>query len=173
MKITTTKCFKRARDGFTLVELLIVIIIIAILAGMMMMTSASATDRATATKIISDLRAMKSAALLYYMDHKEWPGVSDAAGKEGNTQPAAQARYNKSLSKYMDRSLDERYVGVWIYDTDGKDYIGIRMYDSDFGVGVKKILEESARDAGIYGCTGRTIKYFNAEVNDHVYMNLR
>ena len=59
-----TGVLKARKGGFTLVELLIVIIIIAILAGMLLLTTGAATDRAEATKIINDLRNMKSATLI-------------------------------------------------------------------------------------------------------------
>jgi general secretion pathway protein G len=78
----------RKRSGFTLVELLIVIIIIGILAGAMLLVAGSGTDSAEATKIVSDLRAMKAAALLYYADN-----IS-----------AQQAPEVASISPYMDRS---------------------------------------------------------------------
>ena len=66
------KMFKKSK-GFTLVELLIVVVIIGILAGMMMLSTGSATDKAEATKIVSDMRNMKAAAVMVYADTNVWP----------------------------------------------------------------------------------------------------
>ena len=59
------------RKGFTLVELLIVIVVIGILAAMMMMSSTEAVSSAKANNIVTNLVAMKTAALLYYLDHSD------------------------------------------------------------------------------------------------------
>ena len=66
------KMLKKSK-GFTLVELLIVIIIIGILAGMMMLSTGGATAKAEATKIVSDMRNMKAAAIMVYADNSVWP----------------------------------------------------------------------------------------------------
>ena len=66
------KMLKKKSKGFTLVELLIVIIIIGILAGMMMLSTGGATAKAEATKIVSDMRNMKAAAIMYYADNSKW-----------------------------------------------------------------------------------------------------
>ncbi|MCE5194831.1 MAG: prepilin-type N-terminal cleavage/methylation domain-containing protein [Nitrospiraceae bacterium] len=79
---------KRKSKGFTLVELLIVVIIIGILAGMMMLSTGGATAKAEATKIVSDMRNMKAAAIMVYADTTKWP-----------TEIA-------SLDEYMDQKID-------------------------------------------------------------------
>lgn len=80
------------RKGFTLVELLIVIVIIGILAGAMMMLMGSSTDKAEATKIISDLRVMKGGVLQYYADNSGYPAT--AAGTSVT-----------ALEQYVDKDL--------------------------------------------------------------------
>lgn len=85
----------RKRSGFTLVELLIVIIIIGILAGAMLLVAGSGTDSAEATKIVSDLRSMKAAALLYFADNSSTPL------NFGTTN-----RAKVSLDQYSDMSIE-------------------------------------------------------------------
>ena len=83
------KNLMRKSRGFTLVELLIVMIIIGILAGGMMMVMGSSTDKADATKALSDLRTMASATLQYYADDR-----------------SAKAPTVAQLSQYMNKALD-------------------------------------------------------------------
>ena len=92
------KKFRKAK-GFTLVELLIVIIIIGILAGMMMLSTGSATDKAEATKIVSNLRNMKAAVVMYYADNGAWP-----------VGPIKLSDNSTSFDKYLDAKPAGYYI---------------------------------------------------------------
>ncbi|MDR3353816.1 MAG: type II secretion system GspH family protein [Synergistaceae bacterium] len=159
------------RGGFTLVELLIVIMIIAILAGMMMLATGSATDSAEAAKLINDLRAAKSAALLLYIDEEAWPSSGDVKTA------------GVSLDKYTDRPLFSAASGgqaKYLLDiTEGtystgttkkqRSFIGISRNNAgkpDIPGGVETKLRASAKSAGLVfddtmasmGISGATLK---------------
>ncbi|MEG1641073.1 MAG: prepilin-type N-terminal cleavage/methylation domain-containing protein [Ruthenibacterium sp.] len=92
--------------GFTLVELLIVIIIIGILAGMMMLSTGAATDKAEATKVVSNLRTIKSAVIMYYADYNKWPVDAD------NDMVRLSKATPSSLDKYIDNIPEGYYVRI-------------------------------------------------------------
>jgi len=94
----------KKRTGFTLVELLIVIIIIGILAGAMLLVAGSGQDKAEATKIVSDLRTLKAAVLMYWADNPNAVSA-DIDGKKASDL----------LKPYLDRETME--------PTDGVDYV--------------------------------------------------
>ena len=96
----------KMRKGFTLVELLIVIVIIGILAAAMLLSSGSATAAAKASNIISDLRSMKTAALMVYADSQ------DAFDRGSATFSATDAAVKNMLGKYVDNP--EKYAANFI-----------------------------------------------------------
>lgn len=74
------KGFKR--KAFTLVEILMVMIIIGILSGMLMIVSFGVTQKAEATKLVSNMENLRVGCIMYYSDTEDWPdALSDLEGK--------------------------------------------------------------------------------------------
>lgn len=85
-----TRKYLLARSGFTLVEILITIVIIGVLAGSMLLVFVPARERAMASRIVSDMRTLKIAAVMYYHEHKSFPGgqIDDAFASTYLGRPA-------------------------------------------------------------------------------------
>jgi len=154
---------KGARRGFTLVELLIVIIIIGILAGAMMLVAGTSRDAAEASKIISDLRSVKAAALVWLTEN---PNISNDTWDDLEKNPT-------QINTYLDRPLttghnflfDLGTLTVEVITDDTVDppvttektntvwLVGYNLGEegADVRDGVKRNLEKQAASVGLYG----------------------
>jgi len=146
----------KKQAGFTLVELLIVIIIIGILAGSMLLVAGSASEKAEAAKIVSNMRSLKTAALLYY---------ADEAGKASEVVVPG----TPSLDKYMDRKLADMGNEYQIIGAGNTWYIEY-TFPAGFLKSVKKRIA-AMKDAGIYDPSGKTP--FNPEWHTAIRMKAR
>lgn len=106
------------RKGFTMVEMLIVLIIIGVLSATMMLSSGSATSSAKSMNIINNLRILKEAALMYYVDNIDSgtsPTVSTGEGAKndlekylgGTTLPPGYAVEDWYVSYTFQRGSDD------------------------------------------------------------------
>jgi general secretion pathway protein G len=158
------KRFLSRRKGFTLVELLLVIMIIGILSGMMMLSTGSATDGAESVKVINDLRNMKGAALMYYMDNNAWPPIGTISGTVAS-----------SLDAYMDRSFiagNPRYAAVWVTSANvggiERALIGVTLKGNSAKSGVRQKLAGHALQSALFSAPGAA---YTGGLNIGMHMN--
>jgi len=122
-----------------------VMVIIGILAGSMMLTMGGGKGKAEATRIVSDLRNLKAAALMYYSDNGEWPGGSD--------ETVAMDWVRQSLDKYLDRDYpDNASIDYYaVKDDSNMVFVG---YGAITDNAVRESLKAMAADAALYGSGG-------------------
>jgi len=138
------------RKGFTLVEILIVIVIIGILAGSLLMTMGTARDSAEAARIISEMRTMKSAAVLYKSDQGNWPlwAYNFESEKYKNYDPNGSGALPDDFTDRIPVNEDY-WIGVMYGpDDSGKEQAFVILYDQGLRKGVKEILASRAVEMG-------------------------
>lgn len=146
------------RKGFTLVEILIVIVIIGILAGSLLLIMGTTRDNAEAARIISEMRTMKSAAVLYKSDYGMWPKwVKSGAYNEEGELEYIDIQGNALPYAYTDRiPTNENYwIGVMhASDPTGEDIAFVALDGQGLRQGVKKILALKADEMGFMAAPG-------------------
>ena len=151
--------------AFTLVELLIVIIIIGIMAGIFTLSVGAARDKAQATKIVSDMRVLKSAVILYRAQNGKWP--DSGSGSQNDKRPT---KASLVLSGNIDTPINDKYEIVVRSGDSGSVKNGsifIKYNDPTMTYGVKKALELIAPKANLWNSTSDTgtykDKYYKAD----------
>lgn len=142
------------RRGFTLVELLLVLALVGVLAGSVVLVSGGASDRAKAIRIVSDLRTIKSAALMYYVDRGRWPSRFEELLEGGYVSPT---------------------LGNFSIEGPGDDVV---IFGPIEEMGVRRALESMAAEAGLIGGEDEDVadpSYppYRADLHEFVGMRIR
>ncbi|MDA8017818.1 MAG: type II secretion system GspH family protein [Thermoanaerobaculia bacterium] len=91
---------RRSHGSFTLIELLIVVAILSILANLAIPSMQMALNRTRALAIISDFKAIESAATTFHSDNGRWPN----RGQNGKEPP--------ELSRYLKGEIGWNENGI-------------------------------------------------------------
>ena len=166
------------RKGFTLVELLIVIVVIAILSAMMMMSSSEAVSSAKASTIVSNLNAMKSAALSYYADHMDTVASKDLTNEN---LLVYLKKTNEEKTEEADLSMfDYKIVitgdGDWYAQCDLAKVTGSANKNNIERTAILRKLTDRARSAGISfsnDADAKTRSLTDSKQKDYIYMWIR
>ena len=149
----------KVRKGFTLVELLIVIVIIGILAAAMLLSSGSATAAAEASNIISEMRNMKAAAMMFYADSMDAFLGGNTAGYTAITASGADL-----LARYMDNSDKMTGNAAYLFaasqtaPVQGKWFVGFNLSSTGLNttVEVREKLAGKTNTTGLIGTAAGT-----------------
>jgi prepilin-type N-terminal cleavage/methylation domain-containing protein len=143
----------KVRKGFTLVELLIVIVIIGILASSMLLSSGSATAAAEATNIISELRTLKAATMMFFSDSMADVRASTFISTVNS------GSIKLFLGKYMDNpeKLDANYLFKITTMGGGiKWFVGYDLTGAGVTNEVKEKLEGRGKSVGLLAGAANT-----------------
>ena len=132
---------KRIKRGFTVLELLVVIAIIGLLSSMVMVAMNDARQKARATTIVNDLKAIDTAFRIKYVQQDHYPDESEYGL---GTNPNIEALItNGHLNEYFSVAPQAPVgnTGNYKYDSDFDNYDSIDCsVNGDEGRGVNILL---------------------------------
>ena len=154
------------RKGFTMVELLVVISIIGVLGATMMLSSRSASTTAKGMNVINNLRILKEAASMYYLDNIDTAeSVNDNAlnGEAG------------ILKKYVDNPPDGFTGYSFEITTDKKWYVKYVFSSDPDKDDLRTKLAGRANSSSLLqkGDNDSYAVYTNSDTSYTVYMRAR
>ncbi len=128
--------------GFTMIELLITISIMGVLITGVMLSTSSPTASAKSVNIINNMRILKEAAAMYYLDHSDETITQDALNGDSG------------VKTYLDNSgfLDGTIYSFVI--ADGHWYVKHDFSSDPDSASLPEKLKSRAKSAGLLQTTG-------------------
>ena len=146
---------KKARKGFTLVELLIVVGIIGLLSAMVVVGGSEANNIATANKIVSDFNIIEAAMDMYYDDNRHACDTADANGLATIIKDGL-APYTKNTASIEAKGSGNGTIGMYnIEVTDSKQWwVSYKLPEGNSRV--TQILANKAAVEGLHASAEET-----------------
>lgn len=143
MKVTDSVA-RRARPGFSLVELIVVVGIIAILAGVLIASFAGGTETARAAKCLANMRNLASA----------WQG--GRAGSQEHLSIVLNLGGNNAVGRYTEAKGWVSSATQGLYPSDShQTFAPIGMYETD-----QKRIDFAITNGWMYAAIGRDLGAF-------------
>jgi general secretion pathway protein G len=136
---------RKARSGFTLVEILIVVVILGILAAIVIPQFTSASESAKASSLVSQLQTIRSQIELYQVQHNgdypdlvtDWTQLTEETNIDGETPEDGDTTYGPYLQKAPVNSFQDSSTVVatfnadaaWLYTQSNGDIKAIMTVD--------------------------------------------
>ena len=112
MKIRHSSCRRVARQGFTIIEMVVVLCIIGILLGIAVKSLGGAQSFAMSTQVQSELKTIESALLMYKTSGGQYPTQVQGlkALKEKPTTPPVPRRWTKNDTVPLQDPWNNDYI---------------------------------------------------------------
>ncbi len=136
----------KKRDGFTLIELLVVIAIIGILAAIIVPNAFKAIEKAKISRIIADIKNIKTAGYLYYSDTGDWPKAGTDSYDPGTGD-------NYGFLYFMEDDGSGQWDGPYLEKYPGKNPWG----------GMYRYWKSIINNGTVYGPNGDSISVNNTK----------
>ena len=153
------------RKGLTVIEVLIVIFVIAILSMMMIFSSTEAVEAARATAIINNLKKMKDAMTVWYMENRERL-VYTSDGFHIRTQHNNDGSWSGNGEKLHDYFYNHPEEVAAYFDSAGVKFNDYREGDQDWAHNSRDRYYASTGNYSVYFGYGNRKLYVVAKISD-------